>query len=396
MPGRGYNYTEIFRFPLHWNEGGMTDGHLHNELAKAVEEVLGTVGFTWKDPVATFGALPATGNTDGDVRVTLDTHTLYVWTGSSWERGSGALTYKGTWDASTNTPALASGVGGTGDYYVVSVSGNTNLDGITDWVVGDWAIFNGTAWQKADHTDVVSSVFGRQGAVVATSGDYAHSQIGLVGEDDHHNRQHALDSASDHTGTITDAQHGSRSGGSLHPDATPNPSGVAGFMSAADKTLLDSLSGGIAKGTSFPTSPADGDHFYRTDLDALFHFDAGRAQWLGELEWEGGGRNGNLASNTYARRFNGMPYSATLGVLIPWDVTIVGFTWVMSAGVAGSWEVRRNGAVVSTIATGAASTGKDMTLNDNFASDGIFSIYWNSANACDDPQLRVYFRRRAT
>ena len=62
----------------------------------------------------------------------------------------GALVYQGTWDASTNTPTLTSGVGTNGDYYVVSVAGSTNLDGVTLWGVGDWAVFNGSAWQKVD------------------------------------------------------------------------------------------------------------------------------------------------------------------------------------------------------------------------------------------------------
>jgi len=62
----------------------------------------------------------------------------------------GALKYAGTWNASTNTPTLASGVGVQGQYYVVSVAGSTNLDGETAWQVGDWAVFNGTAWQKVD------------------------------------------------------------------------------------------------------------------------------------------------------------------------------------------------------------------------------------------------------
>jgi len=65
----------------------------------------------------------------------------------------GALNYKGTWDASTNTPTLVSSVGTKGDYYVVSVAGSTNLNGITLWGVGDMAIFNGSAWQKADGGD---------------------------------------------------------------------------------------------------------------------------------------------------------------------------------------------------------------------------------------------------
>jgi hypothetical protein len=40
-----------------------------------------------------------------------------------------------------------------GYYYVVDVAGTTNLNGITDWQVGDWAIFNGSIWQKVDNTD---------------------------------------------------------------------------------------------------------------------------------------------------------------------------------------------------------------------------------------------------
>ena len=85
----------------------------------------------------------------------------------------GALSYQGTWNASTNTPTLTSSVGTKGYYYVVSVAGSTNLNGITDWVVGDWAVYNGTAWQKVDNTDAVTSVNGYTGTVVLTTTDVA-------------------------------------------------------------------------------------------------------------------------------------------------------------------------------------------------------------------------------
>jgi hypothetical protein len=85
----------------------------------------------------------------------------------------GALSYQGTWDASTNTPTLTSSVGTKGYYYVVSVAGSTNLNGITDWLVGDWAVYNGTAWQKVDNTDSVTSVNGFTGAVVLTTTNIA-------------------------------------------------------------------------------------------------------------------------------------------------------------------------------------------------------------------------------
>jgi hypothetical protein len=78
----------------------------------------------------------------------------------------GGVSYQGTWNASTNTPTLTSSVGTKGYYYVVSVAGSTNLNGVTDWNIGDWAIFNGTAWEKIDNTDAVTSVNGFTGTVV--------------------------------------------------------------------------------------------------------------------------------------------------------------------------------------------------------------------------------------
>jgi hypothetical protein len=72
---------------------------------------------------------------------------------SSVANAIGALNYKGTWDALNNTPTLQSSVGTKGDYYVVSVAGNTNLNGETLWGVGDWAVFNGSIWQKVEGGD---------------------------------------------------------------------------------------------------------------------------------------------------------------------------------------------------------------------------------------------------
>ncbi len=62
----------------------------------------------------------------------------------------GALNYKGTWDATANSPALTSNVGTKGDYYVVSVAGSTTLNGISNWGVGDWAVFSGAVWQRVE------------------------------------------------------------------------------------------------------------------------------------------------------------------------------------------------------------------------------------------------------
>ena len=69
------------------------------------------------------------------------------------------LAFQGNWNANTNNPSLSSGTGTVGHYYIVSVAGSTNLDGITDWKVGDWAVFveAGLAdtWDKIDNTSVL-------------------------------------------------------------------------------------------------------------------------------------------------------------------------------------------------------------------------------------------------
>ena len=61
---------------------------------------------------------------------------------------AGGVVYQGTWNASTNTPTLTSSVGTKGYYYLVSVGGSTNLNGITTWNAGDWAVFDGTVWER--------------------------------------------------------------------------------------------------------------------------------------------------------------------------------------------------------------------------------------------------------
>jgi hypothetical protein len=86
-------------------------------------------------------------------------------TALSWSSVAGGLSYQGTWNANTNTPTLTSSVGVNGYYYITDVAGSTNLNGITDWQIGDWLLFNGSVWQKIDQSNLVTSVNGQTGAV---------------------------------------------------------------------------------------------------------------------------------------------------------------------------------------------------------------------------------------
>ena len=84
------------------------------------------------------------------------------------------LVYRGIWDASTNTPTLMNGTGTTGDVYITSVAGSVDFGaGAISFAVGDWAIYNGTQWQKSINSNSVVSVNGQQGIVVLTTTDIA-------------------------------------------------------------------------------------------------------------------------------------------------------------------------------------------------------------------------------
>jgi len=131
---------------------------------------------------------------------------------------AGSLTYQSTWNASTNVPFLQSSVGTKGFYYVVSVAGSTNLNGITAWNVGDWAVFDGNVWEKVDNNNAVTSVNGLTGAVVLTPG--------IIG-------------AANNTVNII-AGTGLSGGGNLTGNVTLNNAGVLTFNTRTGNVTLSS------------------------------------------------------------------------------------------------------------------------------------------------------------
>jgi hypothetical protein len=103
-------------------------------------------------------------------------------TALSWASiAGGGLSYQGTWNASTNTPTLASSTGTNGYYYIVATAGSTNLNGITDWKIGDWLLFNGSTWQKIDQSETLQSITSTDGSVtVTTTGSTADLSVAVA------------------------------------------------------------------------------------------------------------------------------------------------------------------------------------------------------------------------
>lgn len=64
------------------------------------------------------------------------------------------LVYMGMWDADLNDLGLISSSGTKGVTYKVSVAGNTVLDGITSWSVGDYCTFNGSTWDRLSGNEI--------------------------------------------------------------------------------------------------------------------------------------------------------------------------------------------------------------------------------------------------
>jgi hypothetical protein len=193
----------------------------------------------------------------------------------------GDLNYQGTWNASTNTPTLTSSVGTKGYYYVVDVSGNTNLNGITDWVIGDWAIFNGSIWQKVDNTDAVTSVNGQVGTVVLTTTNIAE------GTNEYFTTARARTSVSAGTGISYDNTTG------VITNSSPSLGGdVVGPASATDNAIarFDTTTGKLIQNSVVTVSDVgvvDGvTHMNNVDY---IDFDTTYATTLaaGQLGWNG-------------------------------------------------------------------------------------------------------------
>jgi hypothetical protein len=158
---------------------------------------------------------------------------------------TGGLNYQGTWNASTNTPAIpTASTSNNGWYYKVATAGATNIGGVTDWQIGDWVISNGSSWDKIDNTEdttlASTTVNGLMSAAdktklngiatgAAAVGSTAGSNIaatGAVGTS-------TTAARSDHTHA-----HGNQAGGTLHSEAT---TAVAGFLSPTDKVKINNM-----------------------------------------------------------------------------------------------------------------------------------------------------------
>jgi hypothetical protein len=146
--------------------------------------------------------------------------------------------YRGTWNASTNTPTLVSSVGTTGHYYQVSVAGSTTLDGISSWVEGDEVVFNGTVWIKRASFGI-KTLNGKTGSVVTLNQDEVPDGATYKQYSDTEKTKLAgIEAGAD----VTD---GVNVGASIHgatSKTTPVDADTVALIDSADSNLLKKLS----------------------------------------------------------------------------------------------------------------------------------------------------------
>lgn len=163
---------------------GLTDGYIPNATSATGLEIspiytdgtnvgIGTSSITGGFVLDVAGAVKATA-----IRLTTGKNNGYVLTSDadgdgSWQSPTSGMTYKGAWNATTNSPALADGTGTLGDTWAVAVGGTQF--GRT-FVAGGWAIYNGSIWEPIGTSAAVTSVNSKTGAVVLdlASSDFAN------------------------------------------------------------------------------------------------------------------------------------------------------------------------------------------------------------------------------
>lgn len=228
----------------------------------------------------------------------------------------GAVVYQGVWNAATNTPALASGVGTQGYYYKVSVAGTTAIDGISAWNVGDSIIFDGSTWDKIDGvTNEVVTVAGLYGNISA-SGLKSALAIG----------------ASDVSGLATVATSGS------YTDLSNKPTlgSFAALSSLASSSLSDQTAAGVAMFTAASAAA-------QSALLPAFTGDSGSGGVKGQVPapltgdaanyLKGSGGFANPFSDNYTASSELMTNNAFASNLTGWTAGS-GWTWNTGGGAA--------------------------------------------------------------
>jgi len=242
--------------------------------------------------------------------------------------GGGGLTYKGSWNADTNTPTIpAADSSNAGWYYVVAVAGNTDIDGISDWEVGDWIISSGVSWQKIDNSE--NPLINRNTADLRMVSNAIMEKFSVTVVND---------------------------GGTLYAELEKEGGGDLPVRFGANEWTLDCTTGagtgGKARSTAL-TAGADentlqGNFLYITEAGGVLTFQSSNVFPAGQtLAWVGSISVFDVTTfdsegEFTFQRFNDVPYHDDRGIIpeIAEKLRVMGATW--SSGCLGQIDITTN------------------------------------------------------
>jgi len=133
--------------------------------------------------------------------------------------------------------------------------------------------------------------------------------------------------------------------------------------------------GAIASDPVTPT-PNGGDRYFNTGLNMEMYYDSGRSKWFSvETYVIPFGRTAGTGAGVYYRYINGLAFSATNGLIAPYDGTVIGIGYTRNDTDAATFEVVANGSTISgaTLAS-SANSGKTTSIDSDFSEDDIIAV----------------------
>lgn len=173
------------------------------------------------------------------------------------------------------------------------------------------------------------------------------------------------------------------------------------FKDASTDPQLTKISG-----TSFPSSPVDGQRFYHTTHKFSYIYDSSASGWLSESVFEiQYGNSVDLVSSAYAEldeQAGFATYSATIGHLFGFAVKVIGISLCQAATPGGNVtvEVWDDGAAVASssaqLVTALQSDAIETLMSTTIASKSIISVRIAGGTAEGPFRGIVRFRRFET